>query len=50
MRLLAAAAAILLLAGCRARNPLALQPLSQLQSDFNRDVASTRVLLLISPT
>jgi hypothetical protein len=42
--------ALLLLAGCQRRNPLALQPLPQLQSDFNRDAAQTRVVLLISPT
>ncbi len=40
---------LLLLAGCR-HNPLALQPAAQFQSDFAHNSASTRILLLISPT
>jgi hypothetical protein len=41
---------VLLLAACRARNPLALADAARLERDFNRDAAQSRVLLLISPT
>ena len=41
---------VLLLAGCRSHNPLALQPLPQFESDFTHASAHTRILLLISPT
>jgi len=48
---IAIATSALALAACRpARNPLVLAPLAELQSDFNRDSARTRVILLISPT
>jgi len=55
LRPAAAALALLFLAACRSRNPLALTQLTpdalpRLQSDFNDDAALRRIILLISPT
>jgi hypothetical protein len=45
-----AVAALLLLAGCRTHNPLALADAARFPSDFDRARGETRVVLLISPT